>query len=603
MRKIKKNEGDMRKKIMSMIWKSDPWLIVSGVLRSLVQIILPYITIVFSAEVINALTGNYYKRALKIVGWMSASVLVVKCVEAFLESDENRRKISLDLYMKEKLNQICYGVKLEKLESHEFQQNYQQAMDGLEYSGGFYAFLVCCRDLAVNSLRAMIAVGFFLELILRAESLSGRVFVVLLAIGIGLGACIRTVNNKQSFQAASQFYQKLVPYNNQLQYFFYQLCADKAIGKDVRTYQLERLICEHESSCHDEILKFLKKIEFTSRKYNVANAVVDGFLWGMTYLLVSLCCIVEKMAVGDLLKYIGIVNQISQALSLLLNSGADVRFKTGFLGNYVQFVETYSVEESNSQPGEATVEIRCENVSYQYENAEKPALSEVTLCISSGTHVAIVGENGSGKSTLLKILLGLYAPLEGVVKVNEKPLETVSNEFAAVFQDFTIFPFTVLQNITVSAESSKEEENRAWEVLERLELRECIGGLPDGIHTALRWNGSSERAKLSGGEEQKLALARALFAQRGAYILDEPSAALDSKSEIALYDFFRKLTGQKTVIFVSHRLFSCLKCDKIFVMDHGKLVQEGTHEQLVEVEGKYREMWQSQIQDFVEEGG
>ena len=109
-------------------------------------------------------------------------------------------------------------------------------------------------------------------------------------------------------------------------------------------------------------------------------------------------------------------------------------------------------------------------------------------------------------------------------------------------------------------------------------------------------------AKLSGGEEQKLALARALFAQRGAYILDEPSAALDSKSEIALYDFFRKLTGQKTVIFVSHRLFSCLKCDKIFVMDHGKLVQEGTHEQLVEVEGKYRETWQSQIQDFVEEG-
>ena len=197
---------------------------------------------------------------------MSASVLVVKCVEAFLESDENRRKISLDLYMKEKLNQICYGVKLEKLESHEFQQNYQQAMDGLEYSGGFYAFLVCCRDLAVNSLRSTIAVGFFLELILRAESLSGRVFVVLLAIGIGLGACIRTVNNKQSFQAASQFYQKLVPYNNQLQYFFYQLCADKAIGKDVRTYQLERLICEHESSCHDEILKFLKKIEFTSRK-------------------------------------------------------------------------------------------------------------------------------------------------------------------------------------------------------------------------------------------------------------------------------------------------------------------------------------------------
>ena len=140
MRKIKKERRRYAKKIMSMIWKSDPWLIVSGVLRSLVQIILPYITIVFSAEVINALTGNYYKRALKIVGWMSASVLVVKCVEAFWRAMKIGEKISLDLYMKEKLNQICYGVKLEKLESHEFQQNYQQAMDGLIIAAAFMHF-------------------------------------------------------------------------------------------------------------------------------------------------------------------------------------------------------------------------------------------------------------------------------------------------------------------------------------------------------------------------------------------------------------------------------------------------------------------------------
>ncbi len=140
MRKIKKERRRYAKKIMSMIWKSDPWLIVSGVLRSLVQIILPYITIVFSAEVINALTGNYYKKSAENRGLDERQCSGGKMRRGLLESDENRRKISLDLYMKEKLNQICYGVKLEKLESHEFQQNYQQAMDGLIIAAAFMHF-------------------------------------------------------------------------------------------------------------------------------------------------------------------------------------------------------------------------------------------------------------------------------------------------------------------------------------------------------------------------------------------------------------------------------------------------------------------------------
>ena len=162
----------------------------------------------------------------------------------------------------------------------------------------------------------------------------------------------------------------------------------------------------------------------------------------------------------------------------------------------------------------------------------------------------------------------------GVVKVNEKPLETVSNEFAAVFQDFTIFPFTVLQNITVSAESSKEEENRAWEVLERLELRECIGGPPTAsirrcAGTVLQRGQSSQ----AGGTKSSPWHGRCLHSEGLISWMNlAPRWTLSRKSHYTI--FFRKLTGQKTVIFVSHRLFSCLKCDKIFVMDHGKLVQE-----------------------------
>lgn len=199
------------------------------------------------------------------------------------------------------------------------------------------------------------------------------------------------------------------------------------------------------------------------------------------------------------------------------------------------------------------------------------ALCDVSLKIEKGSQVAIVGEKQ-------------YREMD---------------YFAPVFQDFTVFPITVEQNLTFSINHDEAERIVVWKALEKLDLKQKVEKLPLGIDTVLRWNDSGQVSRMSGGEEQKIALARAIFTQRPIYVLDEPSAALDIKSELTLYKLFRELTEDKTVIFVSHRLFSCRQCDKIFVMDHGKLVQEGTHEQLVKVQGKYREMWESQIRDFL----
>ena len=126
--------------------------------------------------------------------------------------------------------------------------------------------------------------------------------------------------------------------------------------------------------------------------------------------------------------------------------------------------------------------------------------------------------------------------------------------------------------------------------------------LPEKLHTALKWNESNQSVGLSGGEEQKLVLSRALYSQRSIMVLDEPSAAMDPMSEIRLYELFQKISNDKTVIYVSHRLFSCRNCDKIFVMDKGKLIQEGTHEQLVRQEGKYKDMWDAQTLELREGG-
>ena len=245
-------------------------------------------------------------------------------------------------------------------------------------------------------------------------------------------------------------------------------------------------------------------------------------------------------------------------------------------------------------------DICCSHVSYQYNGMDTLSLCDVSLRIEKGSQIALVGENGSGKSTLLKVLMGLYTPKSGSVTVFGEKRYREMDYFAAVFQDFTVFPVTVEQNITFSNSHDQKEREGVWKALGKLGLSQRVEKLPHGIDTVLRWNNNDQVNRLSGGEEQKIALARAIFTQRPIYVLDEPSAALDIKSELRLYKLFRELAEDKTVIFVSHRLFSCRMCNKIFVMDHGKLVQEGTHEQLVKVQGKYREMWESQVRDLTE---
>lgn len=592
--------------LVKMAWDHSKGLVIASMTREVIQVLNPYAALLLGAKVTNLLITGSYDRAAELVVWMGIFLLCMKCAENICISLENKWCIVLDMRMQSNMNQVCYASDLEVLESYEYQQNYQRAKDGLEYSGGIYSFICCCETILADALRMMITVIFLTDLILKANSWTGRGMVLALA-GLIVGCSfLRILNNRKTFEAASRFYEKLVPYNNQLQYFFYELCAEQTIGKDIRTYHLEKLISEKEEGSHREVLRFLNKIKIASSKYHALNAMLEGFLWGATYLLVTFCCLEEHLGLGDILKYAGIVNQVSQAFSSILNASADARFKVNFLEGYLSFVRSRPKEEKRQDSGKAQDvqgTICCSHVSYQYDGTDRMALCDISLEIEKGSQVAIVGENGSGKSTLLKVLMGLYTPKDGSVTVFGEERYREMDYFAAVFQDFTIFPITVEQNLTFSLKHDEKKRKGVWQALEILGLSQRVEKLSWGIDTVLRCNGYSQATRLSGGEEQKIALARAIFTQRPVYVLDEPSAALDTKSELLLYKLFRELTEDKTVIFVSHRLFSCRMCSRIFVMDHGKLVQEGAHEQLVRIPGKYREMWESQVRDLMEDTG
>ena len=259
--------------------------------------------------------------------------------------------------------------------------------------------------------------------------------------------------------------------------------------------------------------------------------------------------------------------------------------------------------------GSLTVEKRDDNeydvefrdVSFKYPNTEIWALRHVSLKFKIGEKLAIVGENGSGKTTFIKLLCRLYDPTEGTILLNGIDItryryDEYLNLFSVVFQDYKLFSFSLAANVSCSHDPDPE---RVRDCLIRAGLGEKLNGLEKGIETALHRDFENDGIDLSGGEEQRLALARALYKDAPFVVLDEPTAALDPIGEAEVYENFNKLVNNKTSVFVSHRLSSCRFCDDILVFDHGAIVQRGRHEDLVsDRDGQYYALWNAQAKYY-----
>ncbi len=214
----------------------------------------------------------------------------------------------------------------------------------------------------------------------------------------------------------------------------------------------------------------------------------------------------------------------------------------------------------------------------------------------------MVGLNGSGKTTFIKLLCRLYDPQEGVITLNGIDIKKYDYEeymtlFSVVFQDFCVFSFPLGQNVTTSLEY---DEQKVWRCLEQAGFAERAEKMPKGLDTALYKDFEEDGVEISGGEAQKIALARALYKDAPFIVLDEPTAALDPVSEHEIYERFNQFVGAKTAIYISHRLSSCRFCDQIAVFDHGRLIQTGSHDELLaDEQGKYHELWHAQAQYYV----
>ena len=378
-------------------------------------------------------------------------------------------------------------------------------------------------------------------------------------------------------------------------------------GKDIRMYRMDRwLLAEMEKSI-DEICGIRdheqRKIMLAEMMERILAFIRNIFLYLYLFWQMSQ----GKFGISGFLLYVGVVSGFGSWMTGMFDAVQSLFQNRSYICRLQDFFEEGQAEEAVktavAEPGKVH-EIRFENVCFRYEGSAEDMIHDLNLTIRPGEKLALVGANGAGKTTLVKLMCGLYRPDSGRVLLDGQEMKQILSrelfrEFGVVFQDVFAFSFSLADNVS-GKETERTDQNRLEESLRSAGLWERVKELPEGQDTALNRDLEEDGVQLSGGELQKLMLARALYKNAPIMILDEPTAALDPIAESEMYHRYQEMLSGKTGIFISHRLSSTQFCDRILFLENGRIVEEGTHEELLEKRGKYREMFDIQARYYRE---
>lgn len=390
---------------------------------------------------------------------------------------------------------------------------------------------------------------------------------------------------------------------NQLDYYM-DIMSRPDAQKDLRIYGQQKIILEDTEKSAERMKQGEKaQTRLFVRKQLIGRSFSDlsGLL---VYLFTGLRAYAGVISVGGVVTYASSILQFSKAAARLADSMGYMKQVALYARDYGEYMDLGKGKKQGvkklEEPGEGEFSVEFEHVSFRYPGSEEYVLRDLNLKLDIGKRMAIVGKNGSGKTTFIKLLCGLYDVTEGCIRVNGVDIREYDHQeycrlFSVVFQDFKLFSFPLGENI---AGNTQADEGRVKDALERAGLGELPEKLEDGIYTYVDREFDDTGVIFSGGEKQKIAIARAIYKDAPFVIMDEPTAALDPLSECEVYAGFDKIAGGKTAIYISHRLASCRFCQDILVFDAGRVVQRGSHFELEKEEGLYREMWNAQAQYY-----
>lgn len=399
----------------------------------------------------------------------------------------------------------------------------------------------------------------------------------------------------------------LSPINKKLTYIQTK-SGDFKAAKDLRLYNMSYWFRDMYNIFLEKRINIQKQNLYRKYFANVVDGLLVFFRDGIVYGFLIYSVLYKDMAIGNFVLYFAAVAGLSNWLSGIvknLNSLNTIHLETSDLRSYLDMEDRMNRGEGIELPKdfELPCDIELKNLYFKYPNAEDYTIKNMNLKINKGEKLALVGINGAGKTTLVKLICGLYTPTKGEILINGKNIELYNRDeyytlFSVVFQDTYLLPLSIEKNITLQEDNIDSE--RLEKILKISGLDEKINSLPKGKDTLMMKSIYDEAIDLSGGEMQKLMLARALYKGSPIMVLDEPTAALDPIAENEIYQKYNDMTKDNTSIFISHRLSSTRFCDRIIFMEDGEIIEDGNHYTLIDEGGKYKEMFDMQSHYYKE---
>ncbi|MBQ8287278.1 MAG: ABC transporter ATP-binding protein [Clostridia bacterium] len=378
-------------------------------------------------------------------------------------------------------------------------------------------------------------------------------------------------------------------------------------AKEMRLTAMPKLMIGYYKEALKDHIALQKKYGFKMAFLKTVGDTGPNLVVFLAGIYAAYCTLISHtMLAGDFLVVFNTVGQVAWVLASLVTTLEEFRSHALYIEDYRYFLdyEPKIKKNANGIPASAGT-LSVENVTFRYAGADRDALQNINMTVRQGEKIALVGHNGSGKSTLVKLLLHLYEPTEGAVKLDGISLadydqDSLKEQFAVVFQDFKLLSLSVAENILLRPLKEGDEE-RVTEALQKSGGWEKVSTLKNGIHTTLTREFDDEGAVLSGGEGQKVLLARAFACDSPIIILDEPSSALDPIAEYQMFRNMLEACEGRTLIFISHRLASAVLADHVYLLENGRIVEDGSHRALMEQNGRYAELFRKQAENYVKE--
>ena len=580
--------------IIKIIAKYEPSYLLYALPQLIIDAALPLLYVYFPRLIIEQLTDNRpYDEVAGVISVYIGVLLIMNVANELLKNRSGMRAEMFSSKLKGEIGKTAMRMELKDVESPKARDRIRMANKAAE--------LTEAMGIIQNIASSVITIAGLAFVIVRLDWF----FILLVAIILA----VKTVFVRSQYCYGKKMW-TLDAENNRLGDYLYSISFHSEGGaKEIRLNNLQNWFMKRIAIFRNTMVDLQLGSFKRSALYNSILAVLVAVQSFVILWLLSERYIHGAITIAEFTMYIAAVTALTASLTAISEQVTNYNRQILNASNYKKVMNMAEIDgngaisKRSGFPLPEIVEFRFKDVSFSYPNTDRQVLRDINITISDGEKLVVVGMNGAGKSTFIKLLCKFYRPTSGAITLNGVDIWDISNDdyykiISAVFQDFANLSFTLKESISMR---ENRDVSKIAEITDAMGLKEWIGELPHGYETYLTKNFDPDGTELSGGQSQKIAIARAMYKDAPVLILDEPTASLDPKSESEIYADFFNMAREKTTIFISHRLAASTVADNIAVFSDGGIAEYGSHDELMRQGGIYTEMYHKQSQHYTEE--